>query len=258
MKLVIALLLVGATSLNWGACTFAQALETGEIKQTATINFSGGKLSEYIDLVREKKLPAFNSEGEMQPMNIFITEDARNVRMPSVEMTTTFDGFLGILSTISNERQKIIVDSTNDVTRISVDNRNLTRVQVINAKQLLEKMDKEDLLSAIEIGMQMQGNEGAIELKLHEQTGLLFVKGPHENTELVGQIVAELYQANGGGFGAGSVRDGGGIGGSGGDLGGTSGLEGLRSQRGLLPNLDLGTGIGLGPQGGDGRRKGDR
>lgn len=226
MKLVIALLLVGATSLNCIARTFAQTSETEEVKQTATINFPGGKLSEYIDLVREKKLPAVNSEGEMQSMNIFITEDARNVRMPSVEMTTTIDGFLGILSTISNERQKIIVDFANDVTKISVDNRNLTRVQVINGKQLLEKMAKEDLLSAIEIGMQMQGNVDAIELKLHEQTGLLFVKGTQDNNQLVSQIVAELNKANG-------IAFAGGFGGSGGSgLGGGAG--GVSDQGGGL------------------------
>ncbi len=54
---------------------------------------------------------------------------------------------------------------------------------------------QDKLLSAIEAGQQMLANSSnTLKIKLHEQTGLLFVKGSPEQTDLVKQIVGELYQ----------------------------------------------------------------
>ena len=69
-------------------------------------------------------------------------------------------------------------------------------LMVINVSRILQGRNLETLMSAIELGLQMQ-NDGKnqnekVNLKLHEQTRLLFVKGTDAELDVVYQIVEQL------------------------------------------------------------------
>ena len=197
-------------------------------EQMYKIDFPGGSLVEYIELIREIGIPRIDFEGRRQPANIFIADSARNLQVPPVQVTTNMQGALGILEMLSNGSngfQDILVDldPSETITVISVDGVVPLTVEVINSKQLLNHMKKESLLSAIEIGLQMLGDAGGIELKLHEETGLLFVKGVEQKTELVRRIIEQLYVANAPGLQGRGMSGGGSGGGFPGGFGGGSG-----------------------------------
>ncbi len=247
MKLKEMLLVFALVGLVWCDGVQSQNAEQAEdpSEQMYEIDFPGGSLVEYINLIRDLEIPRIDFDGRRQPANIFIADSARNLQVPPVQVTTNMQGALGILEMLSNGSngfQQILVnlDPSETITVISVDGVVPLTVEVINSRQLLNHMKKESLLSAIEIGLQMLGDSGGIELKLHEETGLLFVKGVEQKTELVRRIIEQLYVANapvlqgrgmsGGGSGGGFPTgfgggSGGGVGGGGvGDDGG-SGAE---------------------------------
>ena len=84
---------------------------------------------------------------------------------------------------------------------------NDTIVNVMNIESLLSSKDEADVLSAIEIGLEMlNGDESNVQLKLHQESRLLFAKGTSREIELIEGIVNELNKSTlanfgGGGFG---------------------------------------------------------
>ena len=69
-------------------------------------------------------------------------------------------------------------------------------LMVINVSRILQGRNLETLMSAIELGLQMQNGERnqneKVNLKLHEQTQLLFVQGTDAELDVVYQIVEQL------------------------------------------------------------------
>lgn len=198
-------------------------------------------IGQYVEFLR--KQPYFskvNIDGKgvkkSQKLNVIVTDRAKNFKLPEIQITTDVDGALSCLSQLGNDENEIMVDDIgDDVFKVDVVSHVDTSVAVINAKQLLSSVEEADLLSAIEIGFRMKGNVNAVQLHLHKETGLLFVKGDLSETRLVDEIVQELMvgyrikrypnPSAGGASGAGGGMIGGGVSGGGADGGLGGGMD---------------------------------
>ena len=156
------------------------------------INFDGGSIGDYVAFLRT--CPNYDDDLKPAPVNIVVTDSAKNFQLPEIRVKTNMEGALGLLLGCSTDNSQIMVqpDPTGNVTMISVHSNEVPTVTVINAKQLLLNVPMEDLIEVIDVGLTMQGNSTKVELKLHEKTGLLFAKGTRSGTQLVLGIVDEL------------------------------------------------------------------
>lgn len=186
-----------------GNSSLGQVDETEIDKSGFEINFNGGTITEYVDLLRDKP----NEYNEGKPgLSIVVTESAKEFRLPEIRVTTNMTGALGIMEGCSTENQNVVIESdpSGNVQMVRVESSEPTIVTVVNAQELLSMIDRKDLLDAIEMGLEMQGTISRVELKLHEATGLLFAKGTKSGTALVHELVNELsprprYQGRTGG-----------------------------------------------------------
>lgn len=180
-----------AFSLSLALICLAQATvvaqQSEDEEQVYSIEFPGGTIGEYVGLVRA-------IHDNSQPLNVVVTESAENFRLPSVNAQTTLEGVLGVIEGCSTEANSVNVDTDNsgEVYIIRVEYQEPIRFDVTSVKALLNDIPKESLLSAVEIGLEMQGPGANVSLKLHEETGLLFVKGPESSVELVQTIIDQL------------------------------------------------------------------
>ena len=165
---------------------------------SVTIGFSGGTVSDFVKQLTQ----------QAERMNILIRADVANITLPAMSLRNiTADTALNSLIPLSMEAVSVMLDDSQEYYIVGPNyDRQPEIVEVLNVGKLLFKSntdgtgevspEKQDqLLSAIEAGQQMLANSSeTLKIKLHEQTGLLFVKGSPEQTELVKQIVGELYQ----------------------------------------------------------------
>ncbi len=162
-----------------------------------TVDFPGGTVTEYLKMVHQ----AASQAGHEGPLNIVVTDSARDYVLPSIEIKTTLDGAVGCLEACATEFQEVFVESdiTGDLLFIIMrDHRDPPVVQVMNVKAILVNVDKEDFVSAIGIGLEMAGGDpDGVDMKLHEETGLFFVKGPLDRIEVIQQIVQQLDRGGG-------------------------------------------------------------
>lgn len=163
-----------------------------------SLDFSGGTIAEYVSMIKDA------TAGKEQ-LNIVVTENARDYRLPPIQVQASLEGAIGIIQGCSTDKNLVDVDTdpTGEIYIVRVEYEDPLKFTVDNIKELLQMVDKESLLSAIEIGLEMQGSGSAVTMKLHEETGLLFVKGPETSVEVVHQVIHELakgaYESRGGG-----------------------------------------------------------
>lgn len=242
------------------------------------LDFPGGTVEEFVDLLRSKPFverqrfqKTSNSAWELKisdkPLNVIISDDAKQIRMPEVKIVTDMLGAFNLFDYVETPDYSVIfqeIDSDNEIYSITVEWGTDKFVDVINARQLLVKTPEADLLSAIEIGFQMRSPSNQVQLKLHKETGLLFVRGTEDENRLVNSIVNELMIGQGlpgmgssggpgGGFGGGGFGGGAGMG-SGPGVGGFGGA-GAGASPGNRPKgggkfSGVGAGAGMGVGGG--------
>ncbi len=190
--------------------------ETSIDEETFEIDFEGGTIAEYVEMLRTKPSPS--------PLNLVVTQSARSFELPSIKVQTNMDGAVGIMEACSNEYQVVELESdpTGNAQIVRVNNMDEVVVTVMNAKHLLSKIEEEDFVDAIQMGLEMQGPISKVELKLHPATGLLFAKGTSRGTHLVEEIVGELSNGLTRTNSSQSPRGGGKFGSGGGAPGGTS------------------------------------
>lgn len=188
------------------------------------LDFPGGTVEEFVDLLRSKPFvktlrfqQTSNSAWELKisdkPLNVIISDDAKQIRMPEVKIVTDMQGAFNLFDYVETPDYSVIfqeIDSDNEIFSITVEWGTVKTVDVINARQLLVETPEADLLSAIEIGFQMRSPSNQVQLKLHKETGLLFVRGTEDENMLVNSIVRELMK----GQGLPGMRPDGGLGGS--------------------------------------------
>ena len=169
-------------------------LEEGLFK----IDFPGGTLESYVQLIRDSA----SANKEFYPrVNIMLVGPVPIVTpLPPIQVTTNLDGALECLQVCSNDEVAISIDhdSSGEITFIRTSpllppaQPRVESVQVFNLKQILVNVPKENVVTAIDIGLEISGNANATEIKLHEETGLLFARGPKDQLSIIEQIVNEL------------------------------------------------------------------
>ena len=110
-------------------------------------------------------------------------------------------------------------------------------MSVFNVKNILVDTPEESFLSAIEIGLKINGDSSKnLKMTLHKDTMLMFVKGLRAEKQIVELIVDQLGgepqrqgSFGGGGFGGGGL---GGLGGAGLGLGGGTSDDGTKDKNG--------------------------
>ncbi len=186
------------TAVDWPADQSTQST-VDPMQQIISVEFAGGTVDEYVGMVRKAAAGT----------NIVITGMAGDFILPDIQLNKVpVDSALDCI--VRASRDQLSMYYSDHVVFVEDDRQPpTTGVTVINVKQLLASVDKADVLTAIEVGMEMQGEQPVkIELKLHEETGLLFVKGLHSQTHLVTEIVNQMMMGipsgglgGGGGFG---------------------------------------------------------
>ncbi|MBL9150543.1 MAG: hypothetical protein JNM94_17790 [Phycisphaerae bacterium] len=170
-----------------------------------TIDFPGGSVSEYLDFVR--KASGFD--------NVVVGDDAiLALKMPRVKVRrVTGTAAVLLLQTLrfdsnGNDVRLAVENIPGDpdglgidampVLVIDFDARSRTAIpsaaivtQVINlsAYQKYEPETVKALLGALDVAVKMQGDPKNVEIKLHEGTGLLFVKGNERDVNLINETV---------------------------------------------------------------------
>ena len=233
----------------------AQTTSDNSEKNKIEIAFPGGPIADFVEMISRP----YVENGETKKLNVILKDSARSVRLPKIEIKTTMDGILSCLEALSGNDYQISIHrigADNDVVLINVESMSELEVVVISAKKILGTLDEADVLAAIDIGFKMYGGTPEIELKLHKETGLLFVRGNRSETQLVHDIVNELKTGQGltdGPMGGGVHGDmSPGMGGMSGGLGGMSGGLGGGGLGGMSGGLG-GGGFGGRMSGGSGK-----
>jgi len=152
-----------------------------------SIDFPEMSLEEFLHHLQDR-LPS--------PINLIIRKGAHQIKVPrmrlkDVSLTSVFNAIF-----IATEYE--VVFEMGDHEEIGHIGRNENfeasrTVTVLNVSQILDGQDQTSLLSAIEIGLQMMGSSKSnVELKIHEETQLLFVKAKKDVTNVIIKIVTEL------------------------------------------------------------------
>ncbi len=169
------------------------------------VDFKGGKVSEYVELLRKLDPSA----------RILCSESADRAYVPTIKIKAVpLRVAVNALWTVSRSSFRPIVideESFEDKNHseglvFSIDLESPSeeipmQATVVNAKDALQVLGSEDaaeaLQATIETGLStvFADNDGpAVVVKLHEPTGLLFVKGPTQRVRFVLEIIEQLAQ----------------------------------------------------------------
>ncbi len=169
-------------------------------------------------------------------LNIIVLDDAKDIRIPPVKLKNVTAG--AVINSITVATDDLLTFEYDESGQIAYVGRSKefvpnNRVSVVNLSSVLAIHSNASFLSAVEIGMEMMGNKNSnVQMKLHEQTQTLFLRGSDEEIYLIEQIVNQLSRGAPGGLSRGGGR--GSIGGGLGAAGGSAGFAGGRSGGGLF------------------------
>ncbi|MEZ6092812.1 MAG: hypothetical protein R3C03_01045 [Pirellulaceae bacterium] len=156
------------------------------------IDFQGGTLAEYIELIN-KVLPE---------MTIIVSPEVREIQLPSIRLRRIDgEGFIRSIELLSVEAAFGELDP--DYQSFYIVRKNPEHLagvmEVFNVKDIIGDDDEratntQVLLDAIREGTSMlSASSGSLKISLHDETGLLFVKGNREEVSLVSQIIEKMY-----------------------------------------------------------------
>ncbi len=160
---------------------------------TISLDQPSGSVLQLVEAIREN----------IPKLNIVVTETASSYRLPEIKLAEVpIRGALSLVSTLTDNAVEVNFQSQNEGSEANLvlissqegysPDRNLT-VRVLNVKRLLQEADRDALLSALDEGYRMMGNEtNQVEIKIHEATGLLFVKGTSSQLVMAESIVQEI------------------------------------------------------------------
>ena len=169
------------------------------------VNFQGGTVNDYVALLRTLNPKA----------RILCSKSAAQIYVPSIKMKSVpLDIAVDALSLVTqNSFDSIVINgesfagaNQNEELIFAIDlnapeEEPPLEATVINANTALQSFESEnaakDLESTIEMGLAtvFENNEGpAVVVKLHEPTGLLFIKGPGHRVQFVLKIIEQLSQ----------------------------------------------------------------
>ncbi len=162
----------------------AQQVEQNPFDKPVSVEFAGGSVAQYVDVIRQA------APG----INIVITGSAADYAVPEIQLKQV-PAIVALECLNRATSEQIFVEYPDYIAYVQNQDQSTTNVRVINVKQLLNAIDKADLLTAIEVGLEMQDKPSLkVDLKLHEETGLLFVKGLENQTSLIEEIVNQMSE----------------------------------------------------------------
>ncbi len=155
------------------------------LQSMISVNFPGGNVQQYVDLLKRSNAS-----------NIVVSNQSTGDHaLPSIQLNNVpLASAISLLEQVSGGQLGIhfepaiaIVSRRQQVPQYSI--------EVLSVKHLVEDQGKEELLSAVELGINLldQGSFG-VEIKLHAETGLLFVKGDGHQRQVVQDIVSQMTQ----------------------------------------------------------------
>ena len=155
-----------------------------------------------IDIDEPMNITMFLEEIQEQvptPLNILVSPGARSVFIPEMKLQNVSVRSMLNASVIASESEMewFLEGEEEEVIIIVRDERYNERraeeVSVVNVAAILKDTEEASLLSAIEIGLEMQDrSKKNVTIKLHKETRLLFVKGVKADINIVMKVVSEL------------------------------------------------------------------
>ncbi len=186
--------------------TLREQIETKRIDIHERAEFTVGKLVKTI----RKDYPT---------LNIIVSKNTVSSKIPPIELSnaTILSVLYAMQAATESELSFEFLEPDENVICISRDPdigpAPEATVSVFNVEEILKNTPEESFLSAVEIGLNMQGGSGSkVEMVLHKETKLMFVKGMYRQLETVQEIVDKLAEISlgrvngGGGFGGGGPR----------------------------------------------------
>lgn len=164
-----------------------------------TLNFPGGPLSKYIDAIREQ-------DPEIQ---VYFEENVGEFSVPKIGLSkVTADDALTLLTTLGRQsaaEDRIVKQSAGKVIVLQRIQAEL-RFAVFNLSELINKGAKTsslsntrakdsqiaDILKAVELGLEMGGQNPKPNIKIHADTNLLLIKGTPRHIQVASSILSEL------------------------------------------------------------------
>jgi hypothetical protein len=190
-----------------GAATVCQAQELPWL----SVDFGGGTVEQYIRLLQ------MQGEDREIDVNVILDDSVREMKLPPIKFSNVpVDAAIQILERVNVKGARVNIDRRESIYVITGQllfppaGPQDVYTTVLSVREILDEYDQSDVLSAIEIGLKMMespstGNtngpgssEPLVDLKLHNETGLLFVKGTDEQLDLVSRITEQLEKGYGG------------------------------------------------------------
>lgn len=170
--------------------TSVQAQNSSNNDVLMDIDFPGGSLNDYVDYLNQRV-----KNAQLKGLNIFLLKTEVEITVPEIKFQEV--PFVTALLVLERIDERIDVNAQRSVIYIRVDNRDSRRptvmTTVLSVSSILKEHKKADLLSAIEIGIELiNSKDTSVSLKMHEETGLLFVSGNNSQLEIVKTIVSQL------------------------------------------------------------------
>lgn len=165
---------------------------TQEDPSTWHIEFPGGTVEEYVQLLRE------TAPKSVYPViNIVIAESTAGFRLPAIDATAELDGFLGCIEACSTSRYQVEVGTDDrhpgSITIIRVIGMEAPpSSRVYNVGHIIRSIPEPDLVSAVSLALEFADSSDGVEMKLHKETGLLFAKGQVSGLDAIEATVKEL------------------------------------------------------------------
>lgn len=193
--------------LNWVgllALVLPVAVHAQDTDQISWSDFLNTRIS-CDDLPEDLSVGRFvTSIQERNPrLNVIVDRQAASFPLPVLRFTDVpLRGALSMISHISNNEIDVQIDSIDEgaeadmvyIRRSNV-SEHIIETRVISVAALIKVLDKEAFLAAFEEGFRfLDVSDKVPEMRFHEQTGLLFVKGSPQQVEFAQQIVIELQR----------------------------------------------------------------
>jgi hypothetical protein len=136
-------------------------------------------------------------------LNIVVTESASAMRLPEIRLEhVPIRAVLSLISTLTNSEVDVSFESQLDGSDANVvlissqfmpESNQSPCVRVFNVKRILEATNREALLASLDEGFQMMEQQDLkVDIKVHEATGLMFIKGTGPQLELAESVLNEI------------------------------------------------------------------
>ncbi len=161
------------------------------------LHFPGGTVRDYIEALAASYRPTSENLA-----GVIYSDQAARVSIPSVFVTNvTIHRAIKLLEQIADDADGVYIErETDDYDRntIYVIKANSTSVPrtigIYSVAYLKDETERNSLLKALELGMMLNESQN-VQVKIHQETNLLFVRGTPDELHIAEQIVAQAQRS---------------------------------------------------------------